>query len=154
MWPWNDPEHWSRLRAGEGCPLCAVGQRSDLVVELPGSRVHVPPAACLRGYVCVVHRRHVVELHDLTPDAAGAFVQEVAEVSAAVQRLTGAAKINLLSLGNLVPHLHVHVCPRRPGDRFEGRPLDPGDAVTDVYPPNAHAAYLAQLRAALIPHND
>jgi diadenosine tetraphosphate (Ap4A) HIT family hydrolase len=94
----------------------------------------------------------VVELHDLEACAAAAFLADVQQVSSAVARLTGAAKINLLSLGNLVPHLHVHIVPRRPGDRFEGRPLDPGDVCADAYAPTEHGCYADALRAAL--HGD
>jgi diadenosine tetraphosphate (Ap4A) HIT family hydrolase len=146
--PWNDPESWSRLRAGEACPLCRPVAVEEVALALATSIVRVPPQACLAGYACVVYRRHVVELHDLTPTEAAALIAEVNVVAAAIQRLRAAAKINLLSLGNVVPHVHVHVCPRAPGDRFEGRPLDPGDT-TSVYRPGEHAAFVAALRAAI-----
>mgnify|MGYP000539576971 CR=1 FL=1 len=147
VWPWHDAERWERLRRGEGCPLCGTGL-TDVVAELPTSWVRVPAAASVRGYACVIHRTHVVEWHELDPTAAAAFLADVNRVSRAVAAATDAAKINLLSLGNLVPHLHVHVCPRRRGDRWEGRVLDPGSAA-EVLEPEEHAAYVATLRAAL-----
>ena len=153
MMPWSDPQRWRNLCAGEGCPLCDP-QLTDVICELPTARVRAPSAACLPGYVCVVYRRHVAELHDLSPTEAAAFIQDVCRVSAAVQRLTNAAKINLLSLGNLVPHLHMHICPRRPGDRFEGRAVDPGDVCSDVYGPGEHAAYIDVVRKSLGGHSD
>ncbi|GMU38947.1 MAG: hypothetical protein AMXMBFR22_31380 [Phycisphaerae bacterium] len=120
-------------------------------MSLPATHVVVPRRACLPGYVCLVSRRHVVEFHDLTSAEASAFTADLLRVSAAVRPLRRAVKINLASLGNLVPHLHVHVCPRIPGDRFEGRPLDPGDGRDDVYADAEHETYVAALRLALVP---
>ncbi len=145
---WNDPTAWNRLKNGHGCPLCDW-PLSDVIGQTPTALVRVARCAPLPGYVCLVLRRHAVELHDLPPAEATAFVQDVALVSAAVQRITGAAKINLLSLGNLVPHLHVHICPRRPGDRFDGRPLDPGDTVADAYAAGEHERFVRALTEAL-----
>lgn len=149
MLPWHSPDTWARLRRGEGCLLCGVEGLSDVVWESPTVRVRAPARACLAGYACVVLRRHVVELHDLPAAEAAAFVADVQRVSAAVQRITGAAKVNLLSLGNLVPHLHVHVCPRKPNDRFEGRPLDPGDVRDDAYAADEHAEFVRRIRREL-----
>ena len=146
-WPWNTPAQWQRLRTGDGCPLCDAAL-SDVAFRLPSSLVRVPRLACVAGYAGVIAARHVVELHGLSSDDAAAFVRDLCQVSSAVERVSGAAKINLLSLGNLVPHLHVHVCPRRPGDRFEGRALDPGDTA-EVYAAGEHARFVSELTRVL-----
>jgi diadenosine tetraphosphate (Ap4A) HIT family hydrolase len=143
-WPWSSPSGWQRLRRGVDCPLCDPGALADVVVRLPSTLVRVPRSACLPGYACVIHARHAVELHDLGSEEAAAFMRDVCSVSHVVERVTGAAKVNLLSLGNLVPHLHVHVCPRRPGDRFDGLPLDPGH-VAEVYRAGEHERFVAEL---------
>lgn len=148
MLPWNDPDQWRLLCSGEACPICLRGTPASLVVTLPSGHLVAPVRACLPGYCCLIHRRHVVEWHDLDAAEATAFDADLRRVSAAVPHLTGAVKINIASFGNLVPHLHVHICPRRPGDRFEGRPLDPGDAA-DVYAPGEHDSFVAKLRASL-----
>lgn len=149
MLPWHDEQTWSRLRRGEGCPLCGAEWLAEPIIELPTSRIRVPARACLTGYACAVYRRHVAELHELTPTEAAAFIEDIRRLSAAVQRASGAAKINLLSIGNLVPHLHMHVCPRRPGDRFDGRTIDPGDVVDAYGSVSAHAAFVDALRREL-----
>lgn len=147
--PWHDPVRWDGLRGGAGCALCAPLPPGEIACELATCKVRVPAVACVPGYACVIAARHVVELHDLPEMEAVGFAQELCRVGAAVQRLTDAVKLNLLSLGNMVPHLHIHICPRRIGDRFEGRAVDPGDVLGDVYAPGAHADYLTALRAAL-----
>ncbi|MBW7904621.1 MAG: HIT family protein [Phycisphaerae bacterium] len=146
--PWHDSVRWQHLRRGDGCPLCNLPP-AEVAFRLDAAIVRVPATACVPGYACVIHRRHVVELHHLADDEAAAFVRDVNRVAAAVEQLTGATKINLLSLGNLVPHLHVHICPRRPGDPFEGRVIDPGQTRTDAYTPTEYADLMLRLRAAV-----
>jgi diadenosine tetraphosphate (Ap4A) HIT family hydrolase len=43
-------------------------------------------------------------------------MEEVSAAGEMLKRLTGAAKINVGALGNLVPQLHVHVVARSLGD--------------------------------------
>jgi diadenosine tetraphosphate (Ap4A) HIT family hydrolase len=149
MLPWNDPQRWQRLCSGADCPVCLAGRPADVVLELPTAYLTAPAAAILRGYCCLFHRRHVTEFHDLSPEDAAAFALDIRRVCAVVKSVTRAAKLNLASYGIVLPHLHCHVCPRWPGDRFEGRPLDFGDVRADAYAPGEHERYVAALRAGL-----
>ncbi len=144
-----DSDRWARLWAGEGCALCPADERPHRIARLDASVLTAPPSACLRGYCCAVYPSHRTELHALSATEAVAFVSDVRRISGALQRVTGARKINLLSLGNLVPHLHVHVLPRLPGDRFEGRAPDPGDVRDDLYGQGEHERFIGALRAEL-----
>jgi histidine triad (HIT) family protein len=75
------------------------------------------------GHVLVVPRRHVETLGDLAPEL-------VAPLFALVQRLSRAVESALDAEGSFVainnrvsqsvPHLHVHVVPRRRGDGLKG----------------------------------
>lgn len=58
-------------------------------------------------------------------------------------------KINYEIHGNTLPHLHVHVFPRYAGDPFEGRPIDPRQITTPVYPLGDFSAVRDALRRAL-----
>jgi histidine triad (HIT) family protein len=73
------------------------------------------------GHVLVVPRRHVPSVADLSPE-------EGAELWATAQRLAGRVRSSLAPAVNLhlsdgeaaeqdVPHVHLHVVPRHPGDR-------------------------------------
>ncbi|MCA9243591.1 MAG: HIT domain-containing protein [Phycisphaerales bacterium] len=147
-WPWHDAGRWAALLRGDECPLCQTPAAEAHVCDLAFSRVIAPERACLAGYVCLIARRHVVEWRDLSADDGAALMSEIRRVSAAVADLTSATKMNILSLGNVVPHLHTHICPRRPNDRFEGRALDPGD-VDRVYTDDTHTVFVAALRQRL-----
>ncbi len=58
--------------------------------------------------------------------------------------LTGAAKINVGALGNLVPQLHIHVVARNPDDAAWPGPVW-GAGAAEPYAPGAADALIAQL---------
>lgn len=146
---WRDPALWAAVRTPAGCPICRRGAPLDVVAELDASWVTMGEAAAVRGYVCVVFRRHAVELHDLSVAEGAAFIRDVQRVSAAVAEVTGAVKLNYEIHGNTVPHLHLHIFPRYVGDRFEGRPIDPRTVAGPVYAPGEFAELRGRLVAIL-----
>ena len=105
--------------------------------------------APLRGYACLVFRRHAVELHDLTEGEGAAFMRDIRRCSGAVKRVTGAAKLNYEVHGNTIEHLHMHFYPRYPGDPFQGRPIDPKAVTKPVYEAGEIAGFRTRLRQAL-----
>ena len=105
--------------------------------------------APLRGYACLVFRRHAVELHDLTEGEGAAFMRDIQRCSGAVKRVTGAAKLNYEVHGNTIEHLHMHFYPRYPGDPFQGRPIDPKAVTKPVYEAGEIAGFRTRLRQAL-----
>ena len=123
---WNDRVRWQGLLDGSGCPICVRGEPLDIIAGLSSSWLTMPERAAVAGYVCLVSRVHAVELHDLTDAQAASFMRDVQRVSAGVSRVTAAVKLNYEIHGNVLPHLHMHFFPRHVGDRFEGRPIDPG----------------------------
>jgi histidine triad (HIT) family protein len=75
------------------------------------------------GHTLVLPRGHVETLADLPPDEVGPFFREVQRVEAAVRTAMEAegsfvAENNVVSQS--VPHLHVHVVPRRRKDGLRG----------------------------------
>lgn len=149
MSQWADPDRWARLRSAEACVICRNGAPEGVLLELEASWVTVDENAPVRGYACLVFRRHAVEFHDLTEAEGAAYMRDVRRLSAAVQRVTGAVKLNYEVHGNTVPHLHMHFYPRYPGDPFEGGPIDPRAASRPAYRPGEIASVRARLREAL-----
>jgi diadenosine tetraphosphate (Ap4A) HIT family hydrolase len=64
------------------------------------------------GYCVLWAKAHVKELHHLEPAAYEGFLRELKAASQAVEAVTGCWKLNTVILGNVVPHLHVHLFPR------------------------------------------
>lgn len=68
-------------------------------------------------------KEHVKEPHHLFPPIRAAVMEEVFLVARALESLFTPDKINLESLGNMVPHLHWHVVPRFRTDALWPRPI-------------------------------
>jgi len=108
------------------CLFCAIVRG-----EKPAHRV-LDDAACVafldarplfRGHVLVVPRDHVETLGDLAPPNVGPLFERARLVARAVERACGAdgtfvAMNNKVSQS--VPHLHVHVVPRKNKDGLRG----------------------------------
>ncbi|HEU4629764.1 MAG TPA: HIT family protein [Gemmatimonadaceae bacterium] len=146
---WRDPERWTRWVRGVDCPICRSLATDVAVAELEMCRLMIPGDGPMRGYAWLPVRRHVVELHELTDQEGAAFMRDLRRVSRAIAAATGAVKLNHEIHGNTVPHLHLHVFPRYPGDRFEGGPIDPRAVREPVYAPGEHDALVARVRAEL-----
>ncbi|MBL8484712.1 MAG: HIT family protein [Rhodocyclaceae bacterium] len=75
------------------------------------------------GILRVIWSRHVAEMTDLTRPERQHFMDSVYAAEAALRATCAPAKINLASLGNMVPHLHWHVVPRWRDDAYFPRPV-------------------------------
>jgi len=75
------------------------------------------------GHLLVVPTHHTATLADLPPVAIGPFFSVVQRLETAVREAMG-AKGTFVAMNNTVsqsvPHLHVHVVPRRPKDGLRG----------------------------------
>jgi len=151
------PDDWSARKAGRDCPLCA-GLGSDapddhalFVAELESSEVRLERRSRLPGYCIVIWRHgHVAEPTALDPDAATRYWADVLRVSRAVEQEFAPLKMNLLTLGNWVPHLHTHVLPRYRDDPAPGGPITWADIFDDEPTPLATLrGYAVRIRAFL-----
>ncbi len=64
----------------------------------------------------VPQRPGAEEFHDLTPLDQAMLTFEIGMVAKALKDATSCRKINIATLGNIVPQLHVHIVARDPGD--------------------------------------
>jgi len=123
------PDDFASLKEGIGCAMCNDGRPDDngfglRVFAGAYSEAYLQREGFHRGYVVVIHRanRHVTELMDLPADESQAYWQEVLRVARAVTDFYDPLKINLMVLGNALPHLHTHVVRRFEGDADAGGP--------------------------------
>ena len=148
MSKWNSIE-WKALCSGEACPICPSGKPLGIVAKLNAAFVTSSPDSPMRGYCCLVLKRHAVELHELDLDEACALMRDLQRVSEAVQKITGAVKLNYEIHGNTIPHLHVHLFPRYKGDPFENGPINPRLIVESPYGPGKFESFRRTLQARL-----
>lgn len=88
------------------------------VIRVPGAEAQAFP-----GFCRVIWKEHVREMSDLAPADRRHLLDVVGAVEAAVRTVVAPAKINLASLGNVVPHLHWHVIPRWADDSHFPAPI-------------------------------
>lgn len=133
------------------CVFCAIVSGSSsahVVLDNDDCVAFLDVKPLFQGHVLVVPRAHVVTLPELSPDAVGPLFSHVASLARAVTTAMN-AEGTFVAMNNVVsqsvPHLHVHVVPRKKGDGLKGffwpRTKYPSDA--------AMADVAATIRAAL-----
>jgi diadenosine tetraphosphate (Ap4A) HIT family hydrolase len=129
------PEDWESRKRGDSCIFCTDlsnrsfhgGRTSEALLERKG----IAP-----GHVVVVFRgRHVADLCDLSAEELAGYWQDIQHVARAVSRAFSPCHVNYMLLGNIVPHLHVHIVPRYLDDAAPGMPLPwtPSPLPDDVF---------------------
>jgi len=116
--------------AGErGCIFCAVASGNapaDVVLTDEAGVAFLDRRPLLPGHVLLVPRGHVATLPELPVEQLGPFFRLAQRLAQAVPLAMGAegsfVAINSV-VSQSVPHLHVHVVPRRHDDRLFSRNL-------------------------------
>ena len=131
------------------CELCTI-DGGDVIVRTDRFRVVLVEDARYPGFCRVIWQEHVREMTDLPQAGRSLLMQAVWRVEEAVREVMRPHKVNVASLGNVVPHLHWHVIPRFVDDAHFPDPV--WAAVrrdTEPAPLQARHALLAQLRQAI-----
>jgi histidine triad (HIT) family protein len=109
-----------------GCPFCAIGEGTASAARIanePRAFAFLDARPVFKGHVLVVTQDHVADLAEL-PEADLAPLFGLARRAAnALEKGLGAdgafVAVNH-RISQSVPHLHVHVVPRRKGDGLRG----------------------------------
>jgi diadenosine tetraphosphate (Ap4A) HIT family hydrolase len=135
----NDNLDWNKMVPFNLHPRLAAD--THLVCDWPLSRVLLMNDARYRWLILVPRRADAVELFNLDAADRGELTEEIANAARTLKHLTGAPKINIGALGNLVPQLHVHIVARSPGDPAWPGPVW-GHSAAIPYAPDAAAAFI------------
>jgi histidine triad (HIT) family protein len=114
------------LAMAEECVFCAIvrGEApAEIVYADAATMAFMDHAPLVPGHVLVIPKGHYRALWDLDDAAAGALMRTTVLVSGAVNAAMRPLGMNLFhstgaAAGQSVFHVHVHVVPRNPGDRF------------------------------------
>jgi diadenosine tetraphosphate (Ap4A) HIT family hydrolase len=98
------------------CQLCN-SQGGDLLWQDDCCRIVRVNEEGYPGFCRVILQEHISEMTDLDPPRRERLMQAVCATESALRKTMSPDKINLASLGNMVPHLHWHVIPRFSDDR-------------------------------------
>lgn len=75
------------------------------------------------GRCVVALDEHYTEMHQIPEEKLSRFMKVVAKVSSAVSKLFKADKINYAVYGDLVPHFHFHIVPKKKDELQWGKPF-------------------------------
>ena len=99
------------LTPAASCELCR-GEGGNLLWRGPELRVVAVADEDYPAFLRVIWNSHVREMTDLVPAERSRLMMAVCKAETALRAVLSPDKVNLASLGNLVPHLHWHVIPR------------------------------------------
>jgi histidine triad (HIT) family protein len=109
------------------CTFCDIVHgllKAYAVYEDEQTLVFLDYRPLLPGHCLVVPKTHYAVLQDLPADEVGPYFQVVQRVARAVEQAfaaEGAFVAANIKVSQSVPHLHVHVVPRRKGDGLFSR---------------------------------
>jgi histidine triad (HIT) family protein len=136
--------------AGKACVFCQIvaGEiPAQIVLDEPDLVGFLDARPVFKGHVLIVPRAHVPTLSDMPAAALGTLFAAVQRIARAVETGLGAdgtfvAMNNKVSQS--VPHLHVHVVPRKKKDGLRGffwpRVAYADDAEREAYAERIRAA--------------
>ena len=97
--------------------LIAQNKNQNFILELQTGYVVLADNQDYSGYTIFICKIHAHELHELSDNFRTDFLREMSLVSEAVFKCFQPKKLNYELLGNLDPHLHWHIIPRRETDK-------------------------------------
>src|SRR5947199_208993 len=103
------------------CRIVAGEIPAEVVAREPEVVAFLDTQPLADGHVLVVPRAHVALVEDLEPGAADALFRAVVRLARPVREALGAAGTTIGvnngdATGQTIPHVHVHIVPRWPGD--------------------------------------
>ena len=104
------------------CELCAEFG-GELLWQDSRCRIVLVEDFDYPGFCRVIWQTHVREMTDLSSADRMYFMSIVFTVEQSLRETMNPDKINLASLGNMMPHLHWHVIPRFVDDRHFPGPI-------------------------------
>ncbi len=108
--------------AKKACPLCKT-DGEEILFQNDLYRIIAVNDTAWPGFCRVILNRHAAEMTDLPIEDRSTLMKAVWVVESALRDFMQPTKINLASLGNVVPHVHWHVIPRWADDTHFPDPI-------------------------------
>ncbi len=95
------------------CPLCNP-INEDIIYKNDFFRVILVDE--IPGYIRVITNKHLKEFSELNDEEAVKLTLAIKKIEKKMIKFLNPDKINIANLGNMVPHLHIHIIPRYKND--------------------------------------
>jgi histidine triad (HIT) family protein len=105
------------------CDIASGHVKAEIVWRGEGALAFLDHRPLFPGHVLLIPDRHIVTLADLPADRIAPFFEAAQKLERAVESALE-AEGSFVAINNRVsqsvPHLHVHIVPRRKGDGLKG----------------------------------
>lgn len=105
------------------CQIVAGKVPAEIVVENNEALAFLDKSPLQHGHVLLIPKLHIETLDQLPPEQSGDFFKMTQMISMAVERGLD-AEGTFIALNNKVsqsvPHIHMHIVPRKKGDGLKG----------------------------------
>ncbi|MHB0858749.1 MAG: HIT family protein [Anaerolineae bacterium] len=110
----------------DDCPFCDIVRKktpASIVYEDEHTLAFMDLRPICPGHVLVIPKVHCSTIYDLELETAGRLFQSVTRVARAMAASLEPEGLNVWqsngsAAGQVVPHVHIHLVPRRSGDQF------------------------------------
>lgn len=125
---------------------------STFVIDLKLCQVRLSHNAAFPWILLIPKPKELIEIIDLDPSDQYLLMEEISRASHVMKSLFHPIKLNVGSLGNVVPQLHIHVAARYEKDPAWPNPIW-NSGIRTTYDPSAKAERIAQLRETFLISN-
>ncbi len=104
------------------CIFCKIAKKeipAKIVTETENSIAFLDAFPLSRGHTLIIPKHHYEKVQDITFDDNTDLFETLHKVIAKVDKITGSTLLaihNGKESGQEIPHVHVHLIPRKPGD--------------------------------------
>jgi histidine triad (HIT) family protein len=103
------------------CRIVAGEVPAEVVARIPEAVAFLDVQPLADGHVLVVPRAHVANIEELEPGDADALFRLLVRLAGPTREALGAAGTTIginngEATGQTIPHVHLHIVPRWPGD--------------------------------------
>ena len=104
------------------CIFCKIAKKeipAKIVTETENSIAFLDAFPLSRGHTLIIPKHHYERVQDITFDDNTDLFETLHKVIAKVDKITGSTLLaihNGKGSGQEIPHVHVHLIPRKPGD--------------------------------------
>ena len=104
------------------CIFCKIAKKeisSKIVTETENSIAFLDAFPLSRGHTLIIPKHHYEKVQDITVDDNTDLFETLRKVVSKVDKITGSTLLaihNGKESGQEIPHVHVHLIPRKPGD--------------------------------------
>ena len=104
------------------CIFCKIAKKeipAKIVTETENSIAFLDVFPLSRGHTLIIPKHHYEKVQDITVDDNTDLFETLRKVVSKVDKITGSTLLaihNGKESGQEIPHVHVHLIPRKPGD--------------------------------------